>query len=238
MNYTDDSRAVLEAALRDAKALAESNPNVTQQNDVDAMAQRLATVELVLKTADYAELVAAILEAEELLKTNLADNFTKESIEALKAALRDAKNVDRNLDITQQGAVDDAQAVLKNAITSLDPYAKVTGVEITHNGSVVEGDVAYEKVTWYQRYKKHSTVLGYKSNGEVADVKWELADWSVDNPEAVIVDNGDGTVTITPNGKGFGARSVWVKVTVTDVNGNVAEDMVKVRFYKWNWQTR
>ena len=237
-SYTEDSRAVLEDALRAAQALAESSPNITMQDEVDAMAQRLAAVELKLKAADYSRLDKAIVEAQELLKTNLADNFTKESIEALRIALRDAQNVDRSLDITNQGIIDDAQAILENAMKSLVAYGKITDVHITHNGSVVEGDVTYEKVTWYKRYKKHSTVLGYETSGDVVDVKWELADWSVDNPEAVIVDNGDGTVTITPNGRGIGARSVWVKVTVTDVNGNTAENMVKVRFHKWNWQTR
>lgn len=237
-NYTLESRTAFERLLAQAKALAQSNPDITQQDAVNSMAQKLANAELVLRNADYKKLDDAIAQAEKLLQTNPEDKFTKQSIEALKSSLRDAKNVDRNLDITQQNAVDVAIAELTKAMQSLVPYSKVTDVQITHNGSVVEGDVAYEKVTWYRRYKKHSTKLGYKADGEVVDVKWELANWSVDKPEATIVDNGDGTVTVTPNGRGIGARSVWVKVTVTDINGNTSVDYVKVRFYKWKWQMK
>ena len=56
-----------------------------------------------------------------------------------------------------------------------------------------------------------------------------------DDPEATITPNGS-TAKIAPNGRGIGARSMWVTVTVEDIYGNVLTDTVKVRFYNWNWQ--
>lgn len=237
-DYTLASRTALETALAEAKALRDEMPNILRQADVDAAAEKLNNVKLSLQGADYTELDKFIEEAKALLETNLSDKYTNASIDAMKAALVEAENIDRELDVSDQGYVDDIAQVLRNAIDALEPYNKVTGVEITQNGTVVDGDVAYVKVPWYKTYKSQSTTLGYQLSGdaEAVSVKWELANWSVDNPEADIIDNGDGTVTIKPNGKGIGARSCWVKVTVTDVNGNTVEDYVKVRFYNWDWQ--
>ena len=237
-DYTLASRTALETALAEAKALRDEMPNILRQADVDAAAEKLNNVKLSLQGADYTELDKFIEEANALLETNLSDKYTNASIDAMKAALVEAENIDRELDVSDQGYVDDIAQVLRNAIDALEPYNKVTGVEITQNGTVVDGDVAYVKVPWYKTYKSQSTTLGYQLSGdaEAVSVKWELANWSVDNPEADIIDNGDGTVTIKPNGRGIGARSCWVKVTVTDVNGNTVEDYVKVRFYNWDWQ--
>lgn len=235
-DYTLASRQALEAALAEAKALRDEIPNILRQDDVDAAAEKLNNVKLSLQGADYTALDEIIAEAKALLGTNLSDKYTNVSIDVMKAALVEAENIDRELDVSDQGYVDDVAQALRNAIDALNPYNKVTGVQITQNGQVVDGDVAYVKVPWYKTYKSQSTTLGYQATGDVASVKWELANWSVENPEADIIDNGDGTVTIKPNGKGIGARSCWVKVTVTDVNGNTVEDIVKVRFYNWSWQ--
>lgn len=237
-DYTLASRTALETALAEAKALRDEMPNILKQADVDAAAEKLNNVKLSLQGADYTELDKIIEEAKALLATNLSDKYTNASIDVMKAALVEAENIDRELDVSDQSYVDDIAQALRNAIDALEPYNKVTGVEITQNGTVVDGDVAYVKVPWYKTYKSQSTTLGYQLSGdaEAVSVKWELANWSVDNPEADIIDNGDGTVTIKPNGKGIGARSCWVKVTVTDVNGNTVEDYVKVRFYNWDWQ--
>ena len=227
-----------QAALAEAKALRDEMPNILRQADVDAAAEKLNNVKLSLQGADYTALDEIIAEAKALLETNLSDKYTNVSIDVMKAALVEAENIDRELDVSDQDYVDAAAQALRNAIDALNPYNKVTGVQITQNGQVVDGDVAYVKVPWYKTYKSQSTTLGYQlsSDANVASVKWELANWSVENPEADIIDNGDGTVTIKPNGKGIGARSCWVKVTVTDVNGNTVEDIVKVRFYNWDWQ--
>lgn len=237
-DYTLASRTALETALAEAKALRDEMPNILKQADVDAAAEKLNNVKLSLQGADYTELDKIIEEAKALLATNLSDKYTNASIDVMKAALVEAENIDRELDVSDQSYVDDIAQALRNAIDALEPYNKVTGVEITQNGTVVDGDVAYVKVPWYKTYKSQSTTLGYQLSGdaEAVSVKWELANWSVDNPEADIIDNGDGTVTIKPNGRGIGARSCWVKVTVTDVNGNTVEDYVKVRFYNWDWQ--
>ncbi len=237
-DYTLASRTALETALAQAKALRDEMPNILRQADVDAAAEKLNNVKLSLQGANYTALDEIIAEAQALLGTGLSDKYTAASIKALENALKEAENVDRGLDVNDQDYVDAAAQALRNAIDSLAPYTKVTGVEITQNGQVVDGQVAYAKVPWYKMYKTQSTVLGIKVNdgAEIASVKWEYANWSVDNPEANIVDNGDGTATISPNGRGIGARSCWVKVIVTDVNGNTVEDVVKVRFYKWSWQ--
>lgn len=237
-DYTLASRQALEAALAEAKALRDEMPNILRQADVDAAAEKLNNVKLSLQGADYTALDEIIAEAKALLETNLSDKYTNVSIDVMKAALVEAENIDRELDVSDQDYVDAAAQALRNAIDALNPYNKVTGVEITQNGQVVDGQVAYVKVPWYKTYKSQSTTLSYQlsSDANVASVKWELANWSVENPEADIIDNGNGTVTIKPNGKGIGARSCWVKVTVTDVNGNTVEDIVKVRFYNWDWQ--
>lgn len=235
-DYTLASRQAFEALLAEAKALRDSNPDITKQEAVIAAADKLNNFKLSLQSADYTELDKFIEEAKALLGTNLSDKYTNVSIDVMKAALVEAENIDRELDVSDQGYVDDIAQALRNAIDALESYNKVTGVEITQNGQVVDGDVAYVKVPWYKTYKSQSTTLGYQVSGDAVSVKWELAKWSVENPEADIIDNGDGTVTVKPNGKGIGARSCWVKVTVTDVNGNTVEDYVKVRFYNWDWQ--
>ena len=234
--YTLASRQAFEALLAEAKALRDSNPDITKQEDVNAAAEKLNNFKLSLQSADYTELDKIIEEAKALLGTNLSDKYTNASIDVMKAALVEAENIDRELDVSDQGYVDDIAQALRNAIDALESYNKVTDVQITQNGQVVDGDVAYVKVPWYKTYKSQSTTLSYQVTGDAVSVKWELANWSVENPEADIIDNGDGTVTIKPNGKGIGARSCWVKVTVTDANGNTVEDYVKVRFYNWDWQ--
>lgn len=237
-DYTAASRAAFEEALNEARALRDETPNILRQDEVNAAADKLNNIKLSLQGADYTALDEVIAQAQALVGTDLSDKYTAASIKALEAALVEAENVDRALDVSDQDYVDAAVQALRDAIDGLVPYNKVAGVEITQNGAVVDGDVAYVKVPWYKMYKNQSTTLGYQLSGDadVASVKWELANWSVDNPEATVVDNGDGTVTVTQNGKGIGARSCWVKVTVTDVNGNTVEDVVKVRFYKWSWQ--
>lgn len=237
-NYTEASRAVLEAALAEAVALRESNPNITQQPDVDAAAEKLNSVKLTLKGADYDDLNAAIAEVEALLGTNLSDTYTNTSIAALEAALEEAKNIAAgDYDASQQEIIDNALQALVNAKDALKTYTKVGNVTIL-GGDGREGDKIYHKTPWYQTYKSQKAELYVEIENpeDVVDIKWEAANWSIDEPEATITDNGDGTATIQPNGKGIGARSMWVKVTVTDVNGNVSTDIVKVRFYNWDWQ--
>ena len=90
----------------------------------------------------------------------------------------------------------------------------------------------------FTSYQKHAVTIGFSLEPEVQvqSVQWSYANWSVENPEANI-ESPDGMQTIIrPNGRGIGARSVWVTLTVTDVLGNQYSDTVKVRFYKFDWQ--
>lgn len=112
---------------------------------------------------------------------------------------------------------------------------------LTLDGQAVEGDVAYVKLpSVLMMYKNHSATLGFAFDQEVevASVNWSYASWSVDSPEANIESPTSAETVIRPNGKGIGARSTWVTLTVTDVDGNVYQQTVKVRFYKWDWQRK
>lgn len=239
-NYTDDSRAALEAALDEAIALRNTKPNVTQQAAVNEAAEKLNGIQLVLKGANYDALNAAIAEIEALLKdADLSDRFTNASIEVLDAALKEAQAVlEAGYDASQQDIVDDAVDALEAARDGLVPYNKIEQGDIRIvGGDERVDDMIYHKTPWYQTYKSQTATLrleGLEEGWKV--VKWEAANWSVDEPEATFTVNDDGTVSVSPNGKGIGARSFWIKVTVEDANGNKATDIVKVRFYNWNWQ--
>lgn len=111
-------------------------------------------------------------------------------------------------------------------------------VTITSNGEDA-GDVLYVKLpSIWDAYKKHSVTLDYSlSNAtDVQSVKWSYANWSVSKPEATIESPNSARTVIRPNGKGIGARSVWITVTITDTKGRTCQDTVKVRFYKFDWQ--
>lgn len=240
MNYTEVSRQALEAKLQEAITLRDSAPDITQQQAVEDMAAALNAVELRLEDAAYTALDAVVAEAEALLAdVTLDDRYTLTSIEALKAAVTEAGYVERDQDVSYQDVIDAAAQAVRDAIAGLKEYNKIEegSIQIL-GGDGREGDKIYHKTPWYQTYKSQKAELyvDIPEGVDVASIKWEAANWSVDEPEATITDNGDGTATIQPNGKGIGARSMWVKVTVTDVNGNVATDIVKVRFYNWNWQ--
>lgn len=122
----------------------------------------------------------------------------------------------------------------------IDPKPNPT-LTLTLNGQPIDGDVAYVKLPSVgMLYKNHSATLGFKIDPsvEVQSVKWSYAGWSVSKPEANIESPDSAETVIRPNGKGIGARSTWVKLTVTDTDGNVYEKTVKVRFYKWDWQRK
>lgn len=236
-NYTPESVLALRNALDEAKALRDSNPDVNAGEDIAKAIAKLESTELVLKRADYTALDAAIIAADK----KLADgkDYTVESVNAVKAAIAEAKGIERDMDITYQSAIDEAVAKLNAAVGALEEYTPLNSFVITNNGVPIDASKTVNvKATWYKAYKKANTVLGVQANGgaQIKNVRYELANWSVDTPEANITENGDGTATITPNGQGIGGRSVWVKVTVEDYNGNTVSQLVKVRFYKWSWQ--
>lgn len=239
-NYTEASVAALRAAVAQAEALVKENPDITKQSQVDEMAASLGAVKLVLKDADFTALDAIIKTAADKLASADINTYTPDSVAALRAALEEAENIDRSLTILDQADVDAAVANVQKALDAMKQYDALTSVAITNGGVDVEGDVLFVKVPWYTLYKKNSTELGIQVNSgaEVKSVKWSYANWSIDKPEATIETPNAETTVIRPNGKGIGARSCWVTVTVEDVYGNVATDTIKVRFHKWDWQIK
>lgn len=183
--------------------------------------------------ADMAKLnkLIAVVEADASLTP---DQYDESLLAALQAALKDAKAI-AAAELSTQAAVDQAYASLLDAYGALGKSVPLESVAIT--GGERNGNVIYVKVPWTQPYRKASVDLGIQvtEDAEIASVTWAPANWSVDHPEANIEANGD-TAKITPNGRGIGARSMWITVTVEDVYGNVQTDTVKVRFYNWNWQ--
>lgn len=183
--------------------------------------------------ADMAKLnkLIAVVEADASLTP---DQYDESLLAALQAALKDAKAI-AAAEFSTQAAVDKAYASLLDAYGALGKSVPLESVAIT--GGERNGNVIYVKVPWTQPYRKASVDLGIQvtEGAEIASVTWAPANWSVDHPEANIEANGD-TAKITPNGRGIGARSMWITVTVEDVYGNVQTDTVKVRFYNWNWQ--
>lgn len=173
----------------------------------------------------------AVVEADASLTP---DQYDEALLAALQAALKDAKAI-AAAELSTQAAVDQAYTSLLDAYGALGKSVPLESVAIT--GGERNGNVIYVKVPWTQPYRKASVDLGIQvtEGAEIARVTWAPANWSVDHPEANIEANGD-TAKITPNGRGVGARSMWITVTVEDVYGNVQTDTVKVRFYNWNWQ--
>lgn len=173
----------------------------------------------------------AVVEADASLTP---DQYDEALLAVLQAALKDAKAIAAE-ELSTQAAVDQAYASLLDAYGALGKSVPLESVAIT--GGERNGNVIYVKVPWTQPYRKASVELGIQvtEGAEIARVTWAPANWSVDRPEANIEANGD-TAKITPNGRGIGARSMWITVTVEDVYGNVQTDTVKVRFYNWNWQ--
>lgn len=173
----------------------------------------------------------AVVEADASLTP---DQYDEALLAALQAALKDAKAI-AAAELSTQAAVDQAYTSLLDAYGALGKSVPLESVAIT--GGERNGNVIYVKVPWTQPYRKASVDLGIQvtEGAEIARVTWAPANWSVDRPEANIEANGD-TAKITPNGRGIGARSMWITVTVEDVYGNVQTDTVKIRFYNWNWQ--
>ena len=131
--------------------------------------------------------------------------------------------------------------VLKKEIIPATGEAVKATLQLTIDGQSVDGDVAYVKLpSILTMYKNHSATLGFTLDPsvEIQSVKWSYANWSVSSPEANIESPDSAETVIRPNGLGIGARSTWVTLTVTDMDGNVYQKTVKVRFYKWDWQRK
>lgn len=199
------------------------------------------TVTVLPRPADYTSLDELIDQADVTLNSNEIDNYTKDSVAALESALEQAKAVDRNLTSEQQEIIDAAARQLQTALDGLVRYTKLNSVTIVPTNSADEksGELIYHKTPWYKTWTSQTVELGVRVNegAEIKSVRWQAANWSVDEPEAVFEGATDQLTAIVRPTFGVGPRSFWVQAVVEDYNGNiVVSDPVKVRFYNWNWQ--
>ena len=167
------------------------------------------------------------------------DEFDLVSWAAFEAALDTANRVNNN-EFASQQIVDEAAEALETAFAALNAYEELTDASIVplNSGDELSGEVIYHKTPWYQTWTSQTVELTVQVNdgAKIAKVEWQLANWSVDEPEGNIESVSDNNATIRPT-FGVGPRSIWVQAVVTDVYGNsVTSDPVKVRFYNWDWQ--
>ena len=100
------------------------------------MAASLSAIKLVLKDADFTALDAIIKTAADKLASPDINTYTPDSVAALKAALEEAKNIDRDLSILDQADVDAAVANVQKALDAMTQYDALTSVAITSGGNV------------------------------------------------------------------------------------------------------
>lgn len=196
-------------------------------------------------TLDKTQLSFTVGESFTLTATVTPDNATDKTV-VWTSSDTNVATVDENGNVTAVGAgtavitATTANGLIATCtVTVNNPIPETpANLKITSNGQDT-GNVYYVKLPKVvMQYKQHSTTLGFEfdKDVEVASVKWSYANWSVKSPEANIENPDSPTTVIRPNGKGIGARSTWITLTVTDTDGNVYQDTVKVRFYKWDWQ--
>ncbi|MBS6629400.1 MAG: Ig domain-containing protein [Clostridiales bacterium] len=167
------------------------------------------------------------------------DEFDLVSWADFEAALDTANSVNNN-EFASQQIVDEAAAALETAFAALNAYEELTDASIVplNSGDELSGEVIYHKTPWYQTWTSQTVELTVQVNdgAKIAKVEWQLANWSVDEPEGNIESVSGNNATIRPT-SGVGPRSIWVQAVVTDVYGHsVTSDPVKVRFYNWDWQ--
>lgn len=191
--------------------------------------------------ADYTSLDELIDRTDAMLASDEIDNYTKDSVAVLESALKQAKAVDRNLTSEQQTVIDAAAHQLQTALDGLVRYTKLDSVTIvpTNPADEKSGELIYHETPWYKTWTSQTVGLGVQVNegAEIKSVRWQAANWSVDDPEAVFEGVTDRqTVTVRPT-FGIGPRSFWVQAVVEDYNDNIIVSApVKVRFYNWDWQ--
>lgn len=183
--------------------------------------------------ADKTALNALIAKVEAL-------DLTAEEAALVADTLASAKNVSAQ-ELATQAEVDAAFEALYAIYVELNKSIALESVSIVPmNGSdELSGEVIYHKTPWTKTWTSQTVELGFTVNEgvEVASVKWEAANWSVNDPEAKFEGGVDGNTTTVRPTFGVGPRSFWVQVTVTDILGNsVTSAPVKVRFYNWDWQ--
>ncbi len=102
-------------------------------------------------------------------------------------------------------------------------------VQITNNNKVLDSIFGY-KVGFFRPYKKVKLQLGFAF--DTFDDAYAKVEWSSDNKKVVI--DKDGLIT----NLGMGYRAANITVKLTDNNGNVFTDTVRVIFYKFSYQLK
>ncbi|MRM89527.1 DUF1080 domain-containing protein [Faecalicatena contorta] len=133
-SYTPDSLKGLQEARDAAKALADAG-----EGDEEEMLQVLGTLDTLLgqvkNRADKAELVIALSKASLVKEAE----YTKESLEAFKKALEEAKAVNEDLNVSDQAVVDQAVKTLEESMEKLVKIEDNSGNNGGNNGNQNSG---------------------------------------------------------------------------------------------------
>lgn len=133
-SYIPDSLKGLQEARDAAKALADAG-----EGDEEEMLQVLGTLDTLLgqvkNRADKAELVIALSKASLVKEAE----YTKESLEAFKKALEEAKAVNEDLNVSDQAVVDQAVKTLEESMEKLVKIEDNSGNNGGNNGNQNSG---------------------------------------------------------------------------------------------------
>ena len=254
--YLDSAVAALNEKIARGEYLVQW-ATANDMTEVETLTNELYTLaddlENQLKPADFSALEAAIAAAEVYVNDPTFDNSYEEA--AVKA-VKDAYNYAVKVNGDREGAtVRDDQAMIDFAAADLNTKVAdlanhklpdaITKVEIALAGNdsanSFEGNVIYHMTPWYKTWKSQTVELKVVTNNDAAikKIEWVPANWSVDEPEAVIEgieSDWDDTAVVCPT-FGIGPRSFWIQAKVTDARDNVTYSApVKVRFINYNWQ--
>lgn len=233
VTWSSDNEAVATVADGAVTAVAPGTAKITVTTE-DGGFTALCVVEV---RADKAALNALLDKVADM--DLVKDDYDEDAWAVYEAALAAAKDIADDT-LATQAAVDQAVADLNAALKALPVAPDLTEVKVVpvSGSDRLEGNVIYHKVPWYRTWMSQTVdlALEYNEGAEIVSVRWEAANWSVQDPEAKIENASNSGATIRPT-FGIGARSFWVQAVVTDANGNtVTSNPVKVRFYNWDWQ--
>ena len=116
---SEESKEALRKAIEAAQAVVDANYGPENQHLIDQAVEDLAAVKLDWDDADYTELNAAIEQANTIKAGEDYKYYTEISVEAFEAALTAANELDKDLDIRNQGLIDNTARVLQAAIKGL-----------------------------------------------------------------------------------------------------------------------
>ena len=193
--YTPESVEALKGALETAKGVFDNADAVQAEVDQAAEAIETAISGLTVKPAPEADktaLKAALAEAAQKLES--ADNFTEESVKALKEAMDLAQSVLDNPEANQAEA-DTAATAVRTAIENLQVKPPVqkefTITAVAHGGGIIDpsGAVKVEEgkdqvftIQSYEGFEVKEVFVNGESVGAVTEYKFEAvrADASIE----------------------------------------------------------